>query len=283
QHERYWPEPASTTGGTTTVDTGETAFWDAVERGDLVELTGTLELESSRELGALLPALSSWRTRRRQDTIIDAWRYRVEWFPLTKLPATGRLSGTWLAVVPPGCELTKWATTALRAAGADVVEFEVDDAPTVDRGTLAARLKETTGPQEPLSGVLSLTAAADAALPDPDTAVPAGVAATVTLTQALGDAGITAPLWTLTHGAVSTHDGEPVDRPAQAAVWGMGRVAALEHPDRWGGLIDVPLTPGSTAGDLLTAILADGTDEDQLAIRDRGTSARRLVHAPLDT
>ncbi|WP_443076820.1 type I polyketide synthase [Streptomyces sp. TRM 70361] len=280
QHERYWLEPASTTVEKKVVDAEEAAFWDAVERGDLAELTGTLELESSPELGALLPALSSWRTRRRQDTTIDTWRYRVEWSPLTGLPVTGPLSGTWLVVVPPACELTKWATTALRAAGADVVEFEVDDDPTPDRDTLAARLKETTSPQEPLSGVLSLTATADVALPG--TTVPAGVAATVTLTQALGDAGIAAPLWTLTHGAVSTHD-EPVDRPAQAAVWGVGRVAALEHPDRWGGLVDVPLAPDSTAGDLLTVILAGGTGEDQLAIRDRGMSARRLVRAPQDT
>ncbi|GAA2247545.1 hypothetical protein GCM10010232_38480 [Streptomyces amakusaensis] len=280
QHQRYWLEPASTTAGNKAADAEEAAFWDAVERGDLAELTGTLELESSRELGALLPALSSWRTRRRQDTTIDTWRYRIEWAPLTGLPATGPLSGTWLVVVPPACELTKWATTALRAAGAAVVEFETDGGPTPDRGTLAARLKETTDAREPLSGVLSLTATADVA--PPDTTVPAGVAATVTLAQALGDAGITAPLWTLTHGAVSTHD-EPVDHPAQAAVWGMGRVAALEHPDRWGGLVDIPLTPDSTAGDLLALILTGGTGEDQLAIRDRGASARRLVRAPQGT
>ncbi|MFI6093893.1 SDR family NAD(P)-dependent oxidoreductase, partial [Streptomyces sp. NPDC051218] len=281
QHERYWLEPASTTHETKEVDTEETAFWDAVERGDLAELTGTLELESSRELGALLPALSSWRTRRRQDTTIDTWRYRVEWSPLTGLPATGVLFGTWLVVVPPASELTKWATTALRAAGADVVEFEVGDGPAPDRDTLAARLKETTNLQEPLSGVLSLTAAADLALPV--TTVPTGVAATVTLSQALGDAGIAAPLWMLTRGAVSTRDDDPVDRPAQAAVWGVGRVAALEHPDRWGGLVDVPLAPDSAAGDLLTVILAGDTDEDQLAIRESGISARRLVRAPQDT
>ncbi|MFE5393161.1 type I polyketide synthase [Streptomyces sp. NPDC056568] len=280
QHERYWLEPAPTTREAVVADAEEAAFWDAVERGDLAELTGTLELESSRELGALLPALSSWRTRRRQDTTIDTWRYRIEWAPLTQLPAAGPLTGTWLVVASFACELTKWATTALRAAGADVLEYDVDDDPTPDRATLAARLKEITGPEEPLSGVLSLIATTDGALPS--TTVPAGVAATVTLIQALGDAGITAPLWTLTHGAVSTR-GEPVDRPAQAAVWGVGRVAALEHPDRWGGLIDVLPAPDSTAGDLLTVLLAGGTGEDQVAVRDRGILARRLVRAPQDT
>ena len=27
---------------------------------------------------------------------------------------------------------------------------------------------------------------------------------------------------------------------AGAQVWGLGRVAALEYPDRWGGLVDLP-------------------------------------------
>ncbi|WP_341833166.1 KR domain-containing protein, partial [Streptomyces albus] len=28
-----------------------------------------------------------------------------------------------------------------------------------------------------------------------------------------------------------------------AGVWGLGRVVALEEPDRWGGLVDVPVEP----------------------------------------
>jgi hypothetical protein len=28
----------------------------------------------------------------------------------------------------------------------------------------------------------------------------------------------------------------------QAMVWGLGRVAGLEYPRRWGGLVDVPGT-----------------------------------------
>ena len=31
-----------------------------------------------------------------------------------------------------------------------------------------------------------------------------------------------------------------VTPPVQAALWGLGRVAALEMPRRWGGLIDLP-------------------------------------------
>ena len=47
-------------------------------------------------------------------------------------------------------------------------------------------------------------------------------------------------MWVLTRGAVAAGPGEVPVSPVQAKVWGLGRVAALEHPDRWGGLVDVP-------------------------------------------
>jgi len=60
------------------------------------------------------------------------------------------------------------------------------------------------------------------------------------LVQALGDAGVSAPLWVLTSGAVAAVAGEVPLSPLPAQTWAFGRVAALEHPDRWGGLIDLP-------------------------------------------
>ncbi len=100
--------------------------------------------------------------------------------------------------------------------------------------------------------------------------------------QALGDAGIEAPLWVLTRGAVAAGPGEALTSPVQALAWGLGRVAALEHPDRWGGLIDLPPDPaaadrrgnergtGRGTAARLCAVLA-GCGEDQVAIRPTGT------------
>ena len=68
--------------------------------------------------------------------------------------------------------------------------------------------------------------------------------------------------------------------PVQAQVWGLGRVAALEHPDRWGGLVDLPPVLDERAAARLCAVLA-GCGEDQVAIRGAGIVARRLVRAPL--
>ncbi|WXB00245.1 SDR family NAD(P)-dependent oxidoreductase [Pendulispora brunnea] len=61
--------------------------------------------------------------------------------------------------------------------------------------------------------------------------------------------------------------------------WGLGRVVALEHPERWGGLIDVG--PDAKAAEhVLWALGLGSADEDQLAVRNGKLHARRLVRAP---
>src|SRR5205807_725608 len=102
--------------------------------------------------------------------------------------------------------------------------------------------------------------------------VPAGLAGTLAVLQALGDAGVLAPLWAVTRGAVAAVPGEAPD-PVQAMCWGLGRVAGLEHPDRWGGLIDLPAASDDRTGARLCAVLA-GCGEDQIAIRSAGVFAR---------
>src|SRR5262249_54733509 len=64
--------------------------------------------------------------------------------------------------------------------------------------------------------------------------------------------------------------------PAQAHVWGFGRVAALEHPRTWGGLADLPEVVDDRAAVRLAAVLA-GREEDQVAVRPAGVFARRLA------
>ena len=55
----------------------------------------------------------------------------------------------------------------------------------------------------------------------------------------------------------------------------------LEHPDQWGGLIDLPRNAAPQDIEHLHAILTCPQLEDQLAIRRHGVSARRLFEAPL--
>src|SRR5580704_3059621 len=108
----------------------------------------------------------------------------------------------------------------------------------------------------------------------------AGLGGTVAVVQALGDAGVEGRLWVLTCGAVVAGSDPGPARPAQALVWGLGRTAALEHPGRWGGLVDVPAVLDERAGARLRAVLSGATGEDQVAVRGGGIWGRRLARAP---
>ncbi|MCC5481340.1 SDR family NAD(P)-dependent oxidoreductase, partial [Streptomyces barringtoniae] len=93
-------------------------------------------------------------------------------------------------------------------------------------------------------------------------------------------------LWCATRGAVSVSPSERLENPEQALVWGLGRVASMEHGERWGGLFDLPSAAGDEADERslrrLADVLAAAGDEDQLALRPAGVFVRRLVRAPLD-
>ncbi|WP_307791266.1 SDR family NAD(P)-dependent oxidoreductase [Streptomyces actuosus] len=107
--------------------------------------------------------------------------------------------------------------------------------------------------------------------------LPGGPAATAVLLQACGDTGITAPVWVLTEGAVSVNRSDRAPDPAQGAVWGLGRVAALEQPDRWGGLVDLPPVVDRRAVGRLVGVLTGRAGEDQVAIRATGVFGRRIT------
>jgi NAD(P)-dependent dehydrogenase (short-subunit alcohol dehydrogenase family)/acyl carrier protein len=154
------------------------------------------------------------------------------------------------------------------------LELTSEDA---DRDRLSSRLKEALadGASE-VTGVLSLLASAESPHPGLP-GLPEGLALNVAAVQALGDAGIDAPLWLVTSGAVSVSGVERLASPVQAQSWGLGRVAALEHPLRWGGLIDLPADPDAQTAARLTDVLALGGDEDQWAIRATGSYVARLT------
>ncbi|MEU6162087.1 SDR family NAD(P)-dependent oxidoreductase, partial [Streptomyces sp. NPDC047130] len=269
QRERYWPEPAVDTtqaGAAGHRDEDEARFWEAVEHEDLAGLADTIGLPDVPDaVGTLLPALSTWRRRTREDSELAGLRYRVDWRPVV-VPDTA-LDGTWLLVIETGdCDDDAGVGDALRAAGAEVVRLAVDTARS-DRHDVAARLRASA--EAVTGGVTGIVHVAG-----PHAALPMELA----LVQALGDTGIDAPLWCVTRGAVAVNAGDRVTRPDHAQLWGFGQVAALEHPKRWGGLIDLP-ADGNCNPARLIAVLAGVTGEDQVAVRGGRVLGRRLVRA----
>ncbi|HET6703376.1 MAG TPA: beta-ketoacyl synthase N-terminal-like domain-containing protein [Amycolatopsis sp.] len=206
-----------------------------------------LAVDPDRPFREVLPELTKWR----EDAVVADWRYHVTWTPVAE-PAPATLSGTWL-LVGESAEVE----AALAAHGAEVVTARE----TVPDGDYAGIVSVLALDETPVGGSPVLTR---------------GLTATLALAQTLREG---TPLWVLTRGAVAATPGEGPANPVQAPAWGLGRVVGLEHPDRWGGLIDLPSTMDERTATRLAAVLA-GTGEDQVALRPAGILARRLVHAP---
>ncbi|MET1075625.1 MAG: type I polyketide synthase, partial [Umezawaea sp.] len=207
--------------------------------------------------------------------VTDGWTHRVAWKPLPE-PARRELDGTWLLAVPHGHEDDPLVRQALGDSGTQLTPLVLgtDD---VEPGVLAAKLAEVA--RDGVDGVLSLLASAGDALPG-RRALPTGLALTTALVQAMSTAGVQAPLWCLTTGATAA-GGEPVRHPGQAPVWGLGTVIAQEHPELWGGLVDLPEQPDERTWPRVLGIVAAG-HEDQVAVRS-AVLAKRLVPAPAES
>ncbi|MFE6306710.1 SDR family NAD(P)-dependent oxidoreductase [Nocardiopsis sp. NPDC057823] len=209
------------------------------------------------------------------------WTYREEWRPAGAFGGESVPTGAWLLFgrgTPPREVMD--CVAALERRGHHV--RIVDVPPSADRRALASIAARAGEGAAPVVGVVSAflhpPGTPGAALPTEA----AGQRDTVALIQALGDAGVDAPLWCLTRGAVPASG--PVTDPSGALVWGLGRVAAQEHTDRWGGLVDLPAEWEPDTGEALAAVLAGETaaGEDQLTVRSGGVLARRIVRAPMD-
>ncbi|MFJ2197769.1 type I polyketide synthase [Streptomyces violaceusniger] len=289
QHQRYWldanPVVEAAAGNGLSTDAVDARFWEAVEREDLEALTRTLEVadeEQQSSLTALLPALSSWRRQRREQNTVDSWRYQAVWKPLASASET-TLSGTWLVAFPEGRGddvLVATVLDGMAGRGAHVVRVAVGAAD--DREVITERLRValdgTAMEPSAVAGVLSLLGLDESAHESFDV-VPAGLAATVGLVQALGDVDVVAPLWCGTRGAVSVGRSDRLVSPVQAMVWGLGRILEAEYPQRWGGAVDLPETMDGRAVARLAGVLAGTEGEDQVAVRGSGVFAKRLVRA----
>ncbi|MCM3884885.1 type I polyketide synthase, partial [Frankia sp. R82] len=222
----------------------------------------------------------------------DGWRYRVTWRPMPprpvpaeSVPTSGTGPESWLIVTPAGAAavLAEACAAAFSRAGARPAVLFVDAA-ALDRAGLT-RLLSSAPPGGSRGGVLSLLALDTDPHPDhPELA--RGHAATVTLLQALSDAGAggsaeRGPLWGVTRGAVCAVAGDTVPSPTQALVWGLAQTTSLEYPDLWGGIVDLPADGEPADLDLLAAVLRGPDGENQVAIRPSGALVRRITPAPL--
>jgi phthiocerol/phenolphthiocerol synthesis type-I polyketide synthase B len=87
------------------------------------------------------------------------------------------------------------------------------------------------------------------------------------LTAEMTEMGVPPRLFLLTRNAAPVAEGDRAN-PAHAVLWGLGRTLALEHPEIWGGIVDVDESvPAGLAARYVVDEALRGDGEDQIVYR----------------
>lgn len=87
-------------------------------------------------------------------------------------------------------------------------------------------------------------------------------------------------LWCLTQGV---HESAAPGTLGHGSLWGLGRVVGGEHPDIWGGLIDLPADGPAPEANRLLDVLGSVTGEDVIVVRSGKWTVSRLARIEKDT
>jgi len=93
----------------------------------------------------------------------------------------------------------------------------------------------------------------------------------------------TSRLFLLTSGAQATPSMKGPLSPVQSLLWGLGRTAAIEHAQFWGGLIDLdPIASSESSALQLVQEIASHDAEDQMILREGQRLVARLYPLNMD-
>ena len=220
----------------------------------------------------------------------DASVYEVSWSPAVPPPRVEATAGAWLLLADEGGVADALAAHLRGTPSAAVVivrpgdafsegpgGFRVRPGEAEDYTRLLEALRGAGGP--PLTRVVHLWALDSreegGAFGDEASRVSWPV---VALVQALVKASASARVHVVTRGAQAVHAGE-LPTPAQAALWGLGRVVADELASLWGGMLDLE-APGTPAdAERLYHAVLDGGWPQGAALRGGGWHTPRLARA----
>ena len=233
----------------------------------------------------------------------DDWLYELKWQPLeridrspNKLNSSADGTGSWL-IFADSSGVGELLLQIVQANGEKGILVSPGAAyERVDSAHMRIRPGElqdcrkvfesvTVVDREACLGVVHLWSL-DASVPEDATATAMEAAQTLGCISALGvvQEMARAPwresprLWLVTRGAQAAGENGLAVDPAQAPLWGLGRVIAQEHSPFWGGLLD--LEPGCSADDAARQLweeISNPGREDQIAFRQGQRLVARLV------
>jgi phthiocerol/phenolphthiocerol synthesis type-I polyketide synthase B len=190
------------------------------------------------------------------------WWYVPRWTPRAASDTQDAPSGRWLVFADAqfGVEVSRGAGAPVTIYPPQILDTDLDVQWVADLAGVQNVLYAPTVSAEPID-------------------VAAGYRlfhAAKRLTAAMISGSSPARLFILTRNAQPVTDGDQAN-PAHALLWGLGRTVALEHPEIWGGIIDLDESvPPVLAAPRILAEATSSDGEDQIVYRGAVRHVPRL-------
>jgi acyl transferase domain-containing protein/acyl carrier protein len=310
QRQRYWVETANNGHSKTNFLSQEnigTTITNLLHQGNTQQLAQYLETatqlsaEEIKFLPKLLEVLVKQHQQELRRSSLKDWLYHVNWQtqPRQETLISFSQPGSWL-ILADKKGVGQALANLLEERGQTCFLVYIGDSYQAkepgswslnpsDRDDFHRLIQEVvTTSQQPLRGVVHLWSletefAPELSVSSLEQSQIVGCSSTLHLLQALAkcDRQAMPRLWLVTRGAVPVDSSLP--GVAQASLWGLGKVIALEHSQLWGGIIDLaPDAPKDEAVNLLAEI-SDSQGEDQIAFRFGQRYVARLVRSQVLT
>ena len=105
--------------------------------------------------------------------------------------------------------------------------------------------------------------------------------------QAIAEINRNVRIWLITQNAQPVNGNAGSLSVAQSSLWGMGKVISLEHPELWGGLVDLDDRLSDSRFDMLIDEIEGRANHDQIAFRNGGkryeARLKNIKHPPAET
>jgi acyl transferase domain-containing protein/acyl carrier protein len=219
---------------------------------------------SSTPKTSLSTAQTAQQVKPTTDQVPSDWFYEIDWQPV-KLESgslTKPSAHRWM-IVPNGNGIGSELCDRIAESGGQAVVASSEQ-------DLAALLRGQT-----YDFVVYLAVPAHG---DPAAGHSRQVAGALEVVKAVIAAQSGARLWVVTSAALPVLPDEAGLDLLQSPLWGLGRTVALEHPDCWGGLLDLDpsVTIRQSSAEIVSGI-QNAHEEDQIAFRNAQVYGARLV------
>ncbi|MGK7875119.1 MAG: SDR family NAD(P)-dependent oxidoreductase [Xenococcaceae cyanobacterium] len=306
QRQRYWVETSANNHQKNSLvasSNGNTQVVNLLGQGETEALAkqlkeaGKLSPEQLKLLPGILEVLAKQHQQQLAAATIQDWLYRVQWKPLASRQQTTRVEPSHWLIFADTTGVGEKLANYLQQQGyecslvyrGDSYQnekagiYQINPSEPGEFAQLYQAILETS--QLPLEKVIHLwsldaPAVRDLTITALEEAQLIGCGSVLNLLQAVVKTTTTPRLWLVTRLAIAVLSKTEEVAVARSPLWGLGGVVSLEHPQLWGGLVDLDGQNPEDEVERLVQLLTNNLQEDRLALRSERTYVARLVKQP---